>query len=126
MLGAIWERDNLRENPVQTVKGIPLSWSCLQLTDFCQDAFELVCFVCALFLLFTVVCLPGAAGCVFMCCPLVFSLLHLIKWSPTTIMGFMFCIGPIIPVPLVYPQYFDDSESKNMNFTNLDTIIGGN
>ena len=41
-------------------------------------------------------------------------------------MGFMFCIGPIIPVPLVYPQYFDDSESKNMNFTNLDTIIGGN
>ena len=40
--------------------------------------------------------------------------------------GFMFHFGPIIPVFLVYPKYFDDSESKNMNFTNLDMIIGCN
>lgn len=27
--------------------------------------------------------------------------------------------------PSVYPKYFDDSESKDMNFTNPDMIIGG-
>ena len=41
-------------------------------------------------------------------------------------MRFMFHFGPIIHVFLVYPKYFDDSESKNMNFTNADMITDCN
>lgn len=38
-------------------------------------------------------------------------------------MGFVFHVGPIILVALVDPKYFDDSESKNTNFTHLDMLI---
>lgn len=81
------------------------------------------CFVPALFLLFAVLCLPMTAGCAFLGCPVVFSLWHLIKRSATTIMGFVFHVGPIILVALVDPKYFDDSGSKNTNFTHLDMLI---
>lgn len=60
-----------------------------------------------------------AAGHVHVPCPLVLPLLYL-EVALTSVGGFAWRVGWLIT------KYFDDSESKNTNFANLDMIIGGN